>query len=316
MNKQHFEEKNEKIRNKFLELKSKHPDRFQKKLLFSWSNWVFGTEDLEDSIRRLKKFGVNFIELHGNRYGKDLGYEAKTVKKILNDNGMTISGIDGMFSRESELASTNPLVRQTVIDYIRRNLELGFDLKATYFIIAPGAVGRSEKYDEMEFYRSAEALRKVADDFVKTDIRGVIEPIQLAEVSLCHTFEDAKAYIKAVNHPGVKHINGDVYHMMVGESHIGESIINAGDMLVNLHLADSNRDALGEGSIDLDIIIMALYCIGYNTRNNCYVTAEPLPRGKNVSKTFYGITKPKILDELVKTTIHYFQEREEAVLSL
>jgi len=229
---------------------------------------------------------------------------------------MTISGIDGMFSRESELASPNPLVRQAVIDYIRRNLELGFDVKATYFIIAPGAVGRSEKYDEMEFYRSADTLRKVADDFVKTDIRGVIEPIQSTEVSLCHTFEDAKVYIKAVNHPGVKHINGDVYHMMVGESHIGESIINAGDMLVNLHLADSNRDALGEGSTDLDIIIMALYCIGFNTRNNCFITAEPLLRGKNVSKTFYGITKPKILDELVKTTIHYFQEREEAVLSL
>jgi len=60
MYKQHFEEKNEKIRNKFLELKSKHPDHFQKKLLFSWSNWVFGTEDLEDSIRRLKKIWSKF----------------------------------------------------------------------------------------------------------------------------------------------------------------------------------------------------------------------------------------------------------------
>ena len=33
------------------------------------------------------------------------------------------------------------------------------------------------------------------------------------------------------------------------------------DMLVNLHLADSNRCALGDGSMDIDAIIMALYVI-------------------------------------------------------
>ncbi len=37
-------------------------------------------------------------------------------------------------------------------------------------------------------------------------------------------------------------------------------------MLTNLHMADSNRCALGEGSLDLDTIIMALYLIGYNRR--------------------------------------------------
>ena len=30
--------------------------------------------------------------------------------------------------------------------------------------------------------------------------------------------------IKAVNHPGVKHINGDVYHMQTEEPHIGEAL--------------------------------------------------------------------------------------------
>ncbi len=52
--------------------------------------------------------------------------------------------------------------------------------------------------------------------------------------------------------------------MQAEESHIGEAILQAGDRLVNLHLAESNRCALGEGSLDLDTIIMALYVIGYN----------------------------------------------------
>ena len=31
--------------------------------------------------------------------------------------------------------------------------------------------------------------------------------------------------------------------------------------------------------------------------------------------TFYGITDPKVLDELVKKTVNYFREREEYVLN-
>ena len=72
-------------------------------------------------------------------------------------------------------------------------------------------------------------------------------------------------YIAAVDHPGVKHINGDVYHMQSEESHIGAALLEAGAALTNLHFADSNRCALGEGSLDVDTIIRALYVLGYNS---------------------------------------------------
>jgi len=120
----------------------------------------------------------------------------------------------------------------------------------------------------------------VADVFTSANIEGVIEPIRSAEVSFCHTVEEGLAYIKALNHPSVQHINGDVYHMQSEESHIGEAILRCDQHLVNLHLADSNRCALGEGSLDLDTIIMALYIIGYNG-DGCFVTPESLGAGKD-----------------------------------
>ena len=55
-------------------------------------------------------------------------------------------------------------------------------------------------------------------------MKAAIEPIRAAEVSICHTVADAQAYIAALNHPGVQHINADLYHMQVGESHIGEAL--------------------------------------------------------------------------------------------
>jgi sugar phosphate isomerase/epimerase len=166
----------------------------------------------------------------------------------------------------------------------------------------------------MEFARSVETLRLAADLFVQHKVKAAIEPIRAAEVSFCHTFADAQQYIAAVNHPGVQHINGDVYHMQVGESHIGEAIVAAGSRLANLHIADSNRCALGEGSLDVDTMIMALYLIGFN-QPGCFVTPEPLGAGGDPYPAMYGRSDPAILEKLVQQTARYLREREAALLS-
>ncbi len=118
-----------------------------------------------------------------------------------------------------------------------------------------------------------------------------------------------------MNHPGVRHINGDVYHMQSEESHIGMALLDAGEQLTNLHLADSNRCALGEGSLDIDTIIMALYLIGYN-RPGCYVTPEPLGPGGDPYPAMHGKPDAEVLDRLVQQTATYFRAREEYLLSV
>jgi len=312
---QNFEVKNQKIKEMFLKMKLESPEKFVQRLRLSWSNWGFGMEKLVDSVQRLQGAGIKFIELHGNRYGQDLGYKSVEAGKVLSDNGIRVSGICGMFSPDNDLSSNRGIIRQNAIDYIRRNISLGQELGATYFLIVPGAVGRPKKIDDTEFDRSVETLHSVADVFTSANIKGAIEPIRSAEVSFCHTVEEALAYIKALNHPGVQHINADVYHMQSEESHIGEAILRCDQHLINLHLADSNRCALGEGSLDLDTIIMALYIIGYNGEE-CFVTPEPLGPGGDPYPAMYGKPDKEFLDQLVQKTASYFRAREETVLSL
>ncbi len=314
MKKQNFEEKNDQIRNKFEELKSNHPDKLKTKLNLSWSNWGFGMESLAASAQRLQKAGLEFIELHGNHYGDDLGYKPKETLKILKDNGLKVAGICGMFSPENDLSSNSGQSQQNAIDYIRRELDFGQKVDAGYMLVVPGAVGRSAAYDESEFQRSVEALSIVADDFAAAKIKAAIEPIRSAEVSFIHTIADAKKYIQAVNHPAIGHINGDLYHMQVEECHIGTALLEAGAQLTNLHMADSNRCALGEGSLDLDTIIMALYVIGYN-RPGCFCTPEPLGPGGDPYPAKYGKPDSEALHNLVNQTVSYFREREQALLS-
>ena len=314
MRHQHFEESNEKIRARFSELKKSSPEKFKTRIKLSWSNWGFGREALAESAARLEKSNVPYIELHGNHYGPDLGYKTDETLKILSDHGLRVSGVCGMFSADNDMACNRAVVRQAAIDYLKREVPYTREVGGKYLLVVPGAVGRPKAYDDVEFERSAETLAAWAHLFTENGVKAAIEPIRSAEVSLVHTVADAKRYLKAVNHAGVGHINGDVYHMQSEERHIGDAIVDAGDQLVNLHLADSNRCALGEGSLDVCTMIRALYVIGYN-QGDRFATFEPLGPGGDPYPAMHGRPDKAKLDALVATSIRYFRECEEMVLA-
>jgi sugar phosphate isomerase/epimerase len=227
---------------------------------------------------------------------------------------MEVGGICGMVWDESEFASNSPIVRQRCIDYFRRQITFCAEVGGKYVLFHPGAIGRTKPYDDNEFFRAAETIRIVARDFLSHGIRCGIEPVRRDEVSFCHTFKEAKALIDEINHPGVQHIAGDLFHMLLGEEHIGETILRYGNMMTNLHMADTNRRALGSGMLDLDIVIMSLYLVEYNN-DKCFCTPEPLGAGSNPYEQMYGRPDGKMLDDLVAQTASYFYQREEELLN-
>ena len=311
---QNYQKKDAAIRAAFEQLKKEHPEQLKNRLQFSWSNWGFGLERFETSCKRLERAGIRYIELHGNHYGADLGYKVKEISNILADHGIACGGVCGMFSADNDLSSNRHIKRQAAIDYIKRETAFTAEMGGKYMLVCPAAVGRANKYDDSEIDRSLDSLSRVADVFVQHGVRAAIEPIRAAETTIVHTFAEAKDYISRLNHPGVQHINGDVYHMLVGESHIAQALWDAGEMLTNLHMADTNRCALGDGALDIDSIIMALYLIGYNNNKNCFVTPEPLGPGGDPYPAQNAKTDPTILDKLVFDSVNYFRAREEALV--
>lgn len=315
MTKQNVDRWRREIEEQFLLAKTASPEKFERRIDVSWSNWGFGIEDLDTSCSRLAGAGLKYIELHGNHYGDDLGYSVDETLETLARHGLAVSGVCGMFGVDNDLSSNRPIQQQEAISYTRREAEFTRAVGGSYLLVVPGAVGRPDAYDTTEFHRSVLALRSVADVFTDSGIKAAIEPVRAAEVSLVRSVSDALEYIEAVNHPGVQHVNGDVYHMQSEETNIPQAILQAGDRLVNLHLADSNRGALGDGSMDVDTMIMALYLIGQNQEGR-YVTPEPLGPGAGPYPARNGKPDPTRLDALVNDTVTYFRSREEAVLAL
>jgi D-psicose/D-tagatose/L-ribulose 3-epimerase len=163
--------------------------------------------------------------------------------------------------------------------------------------------------------RSAEALRECARDFNGSGVAAGIEPIRSAEVSLVNSVDDALAYIARVGESSISCVNADTYHMSLEEAHIGEAIIKLGNRLVNLHLADTNRDGLGRGMLDLDTVIMASYLVGMN-REGRFLTPEPLGPFPDPYVLSTMPCDTEVMDKLVADTVQYFRERETFIRSL
>ena len=313
MHPQRFQRLDREVIERFLEARrAAGPDA--RRLQLSWSNWGFGPERLDVSAARLERNRIRFIELHGNRYGPDLGYRTPETLRILGDQGITVAGICGMITPDQEFASNKPHVRQRAIDYFRRQVDFCVEVGGSYVLFGVGAVGRPLKYDDNELGRAAESIRIVADHFARNGIRAAIEPIRPEEVSVGHTFAEVDRLIGLVDHPAVQWVNGDLYHMLAGEEHVGKTILEYGARMINLHMADTNRRALGDGLLDLDVVLMALYAVGHNVPDR-FCTPEPLGPGGNPYRMMFEEPDPAMLDELVATTARTFHEREDEILA-
>ena len=113
---QNFEKKSDTIRRQFDELRRKTPAAVKRNIDISWSNWGFGQEPLAESVKRLARNDVRFIELHGNRYGADY---VRLESAPLAPVGLSASGraaaatpISSRCQRSSAAAGRSPRCRQ------------------------------------------------------------------------------------------------------------------------------------------------------------------------------------------------------------
>ena len=243
---------------------------------YSISNWIYATEDLEKSLQRLAKYKYDAVELEGEPDKEK--YEPKKVKKMLQQYGLKVSSIAGMYLWKEEikrdLASSDKKIREQTIIYLFKCIDYAQLMGAKLVIVVPAAVSKlapslSKKED---WKNSVKAVQEVAKYAEKKDILLAIEPINRYETYLVNSVQDALGYACEVNSSHVK-IMADTFHMNIEERDIPEAIRIAGNNLINVHIADSNRCSVGRGHINFKALIKALKEINYQYA----LTLEPLP---------------------------------------
>ena len=107
-----------------------------------------------------------------------------------------------------------------------------------------------------------ELCKKMAEVAAKHQIIMAIESLNSTETNFINTLQEAGAIVKKVNHPNFK-LNADIYHMMK-ESESPQDIIDAGDIIVHVEIAEKdNRTVPGVMGDDFRPYFKALKSIEY-----------------------------------------------------
>lgn len=245
------------------------------------SNWVYGDEDLNITFDRLQRYGYDGIELTG----EPTQYDRQKVKSLVKNTGVKVLTIAGIYTAERDLSDPDLTIRTNAINYVKSCCDFANDLGAGVVIVVPSEVTRTKPHncnptDENDWLRAFNEEWKLAVDSVyqagvyaqEKGIILAIEPATRYEVLLVNSGAQGLQMMNEVNLPSVK-LHLDTFHMNIEDANPPESIRTAGSALFNFHVADSNRQFVGEGHIDWEAHLKALYDIGYDKT----LSLEPLP---------------------------------------
>ncbi|MFZ3151705.1 MAG: sugar phosphate isomerase/epimerase family protein [Anaerolineaceae bacterium] len=275
---------------------------------YSLTQWVLGNEDVEDSFKRLKKFGYDGIEFAGEPNSTDQEKMAGLLKKY----GLICTSLCGIFPENRDLTSGNSDLANKAVQYICDNVDFAVKVGAPYIIVVPSPVGRIEipkdhSYDEL--WANAVANIRLAADYAESkQIRLCVEAINRYETYFVNTLTKAYQLVREINHPAVG-IMADVFHMSLEENNMGASLRMIADKLMHVHIADNTREAAGLGRIDFKEILYVLRDINYQGP----LTMEFMPRLANPYASGNVETQSALMDDYAEQAINYMKTLEKTM---
>jgi sugar phosphate isomerase/epimerase len=250
---------------------------------YSISNWIYGGEALDLTFQRLQRLGYDGVEL----MGEPTQYDPADVISLCRAHRLSVLSIAGMYpypTDSRDLASPDPAVRGRAVEYLEACVNFAAAVAAPLVIVVPSAVAKTtptpdvrdeaawdEGYD-LAWRHAVAAVRAATRAAEAKRVFLAIEPINRYETFLVNTCEQAMRFVDEVGSDAVG-VHLDTFHMNIEEADPAAAVRLAGRRLLNVHVSDSNRQAVGRGHTDFRALLRALRDIGYDGT----LTLEPLP---------------------------------------
>ena len=103
----------------------------------STHNWM-RAEPLETTVRRIKQYGYESIEISG----EPTQYNTRDTLKLLKDNGMRCWGAVTLTLGERNLAAKDEGQRARSVDYVKSVLTMVSELEGEIITLVPATVGK------------------------------------------------------------------------------------------------------------------------------------------------------------------------------
>ena len=235
---------------------------------FSACTAAFGMADLKKIIDTSAELGYDAVELTvALHLPVDSTKERrKEVLGWIHDAGIVCSALHYIIDGTLRLLSTDPEMMQKSVDYMKKVVDVAYDMECQTVIVGSGGKTRSFEPDwerEAGVKCMVEVIHQVGEYAQEKGVTLAIEAINRYETNFLNTLEEAVNFVNMVNLPNVRTM-ADTYHLNIEEVNPKETILKYGHTLANLHLADSNRQAPGDGHFDFASVAEALREVGFN----------------------------------------------------
>lgn len=225
----------------------------------SMHNWM-RAEPIEVTVARLAKYGYESIEISGEPYL----YDTKHVRRVLQEHNIRCWGSVTLMLGDRNLLAKDEAKRASSVQYTKDCVTMVKELNGYELTIVPGTVGKivAEATPEEEWNWAVESMKEVYDHAMREGVKLAVEPINRFETYFCSRTAQAIALAKATG-PECG-VCLDAFHLNIEEVDPYEAIRSARGLLVDFHVADTNRFACGQGHWDWLKLVGTLKTIGYD----------------------------------------------------
>lgn len=217
-------------------------------------------------VDKAARLGFDVLEIGCGPLPDYTKEQTAELRRHCQDTGIILSGGYGP-TPDHNISSKDPAVVKGAFEWYKRLFEKMGELDMHMLC---GAIYSYWPVDfskcdpkEVEWKRSVEAIKKLADMAAPYDITLGMETINRFENYLLNTSEECVRFVKDVDKPNVK-VHLDTFHMNIEEDDIGAAIRHAGSLLGHLHTGESNRRVPGQGHLPWYEIGQALKDIHYD----------------------------------------------------
>src|SRR3954470_11850860 len=233
-------------------------------------NWM-RAEPVETTIRRLARYGYDAIEISYDSVELAPGAPGTAaVREILKETGIECVGSISLMFAGRDLIHADAAVRESSIDYLKSCVTMIKELRDGHgdgpgtMSIVPSEVGKVQAMasPEEEWAWAIEGLKAVDAHASAEGVRIALEPLNRFETNFLNRHDQALLLAQEVGDD--VGVCLDLYHMNQEEADVLQAFRNAGERLFDVHVADNNRMACGQGQLDWAGIIATLKELGYD----------------------------------------------------
>jgi len=213
-------------------------------------------------LAKLKQAGFDGVEIplfegDANHY--------RALRRELDNQGLACTTVT-VVGPESNPVSPDAAVRRAALDRIKWAIDMtavlgGESLCGPYHSPLGVFTGTGPTEDEKK--HAADVLRQAAEEAQKAQVMLAIEYLNRFECYFLNTAADARALVRAVNHPHFRTMY-DTFHANIEEKVPAPAIKGLAGHFVHVHISENDRGTPGTGQVNWDATFNTLKQVGYD----------------------------------------------------